>query len=72
MQPIHMAFTMTPHDIELKRYNDIMFRISQIEALLYEVLDGKCDNVDDNMTLSLVYIKDIKDKFRRYANQEDS
>ncbi len=63
---------MTPHDIELKRYNDIMFRLGQIEETLYDVLDLKCNKkIEDAMTISLVYIRDIKDKFKRYANQED-
>ncbi len=67
---------MTPHDIELKRYNDIMIRLGQIEAALHEVYDdkGKISNYDelnDKVFLSLVYLRDIKDKFKRYANQDD-
>lgn len=68
---------MTPHDIELKRYNDIMLRLDQIEAVLFKVMDHSSYSkahklLQDGVTLGLVYLKDVKDKLRRYAERQDA
>lgn len=63
---------MTPHDQELRLYNDIVHRLDQIEAALFKIMDNA--NIDpnrkfmyDDSVLALVYLKDVKDKFRKYA-----
>ena len=62
---------MTPHDLELKRYNDITHRLDQIEDILNKVIYSKAHKlVLDGATLSLVYLKDVKDMFRRYAERQ--
>ena len=67
---------MTPHDLELKRYNEIMERLQQIEAVLFKVMDHSSYSkthklLQDGVTLGLVYLKDVKDKLRRYAERQD-
>lgn len=66
---------MTPHDLELKRYNEIVIRLEQIESVLFKVMDHSSYSkthklLQDGVTLSLVYLRDVKDKFRRYAERE--
>jgi hypothetical protein len=67
---------MTPHDLEVKRYNDLMNRLNQIEALMLELMDHPDAHlntklVNDNAFLCAVYIKDAKYIFKKYANQVD-
>jgi hypothetical protein len=66
---------MTPHDLELKRYNEIMHRLDQIEVILYSVMDHSSYSkahklLQDGVTLGLVYLKDVKDKLRRYSERQ--
>lgn len=66
---------MTPHDLELKRYNDIVQRLDQIENILYKIMDHTSYKknhkvIDDGVHLSLVYLKDVKDLFRKYAERQ--
>ena len=66
---------MTPHDLELKRYNEIADRLDQIEAVLFKAMDNACLDpnrkfIYDSVTLSLVYLRDVKDMFRRYAERQ--
>jgi len=66
---------MTPHDLELKRFNDIVSRLDQIEIVLFKIMDHSSYSkthklLQDGVTLSLVYLKDVKDKFRRYAERQ--
>jgi hypothetical protein len=65
---------MSPHDLELKRYNEIMIRLDQIESILFKVMDHSSYSkthklLQDGVTLGLVYLKDVKDKLRRYAER---
>ena len=67
---------MTPHDLELKKYNDVMHRLDQIEIVLLKVMDhagySKTHKLlQDGVTLSLVYLKDVKDKFRIYSERNN-
>ena len=67
---------MTPHDLELKRYNEIMSRLDKIEVIFYSVMDHSSYSktnklLQDAVTLGLVYLKDVKDKLRRYAERQD-
>ena len=67
---------MTPHDLELKRYNEIMSRLDKIEVILYSVMDHSSYSktnklLQDGVTLGLVYLRDVKDKLRRYAERQD-
>jgi len=66
---------MTPHDLELKRYNEIANRLDQIEIVLFKLMDHSSYSkthklLQDGVTLCLVYLKDVKDKFRRYAERQ--
>jgi len=66
---------MTPHDPELKRYNEIANRLDQIEVVLFKLMDHSSYSkthklLQDGVTLSLVYLKDVKDKFRRYSERQ--
>lgn len=63
---------MTPHDLELKRYNDIIHRLDQIENTLMIIMNHKQYSkmhklMNDGVMLCTVYVKDVKDKFKRYA-----
>lgn len=61
---------MTPHDKELRLYNDIMHRFEQIEESLHTVYDVRhqFDKItEDALYLAIVWCKDAKDKFLRYS-----
>ena len=63
---------MTPHDLELKRYNEIVLKLDQIETALYKIMDhsaftGYDAKVQNGVTLALVYLRDVKDKINKYS-----
>lgn len=65
---------MTPHDKELKLYNDIIARLEQLEEQIRKLAnyDDFTHNLlsreqQDAIVLAGVYCLDTKDKFKRYA-----
>lgn len=63
---------MTPHDKELKLYNDIIARLEQIEMQIlllanYEDYSAMSNQQKDAIVLAGVYCLDAKDKFKRYV-----
>lgn len=66
---------MTPHDLELKQFNEIMHKLDLIEGVLFKIMDHVSYSkthklMQDGVTLSLVYIKDAKDKFKKYGERQ--
>lgn len=63
---------MTPHDKELKLYNEIIARLEQLEMQIlllanYEDYNTMSNQQKDAIVLAGVYCLDAKDKFKRYA-----
>lgn len=67
---------MTPHDLELRRYNHITVRLDQAEEQIrklaeYDTYNMLTSEQQDAVVLAGVYILDAKDSFRRYAEKQD-
>jgi len=67
---------MTPHDLELRRYNHITVRLDQAEEQIrnlaqYDTYQTLSREQQDAIVLAGVYILDAKDSFRRYAERQD-
>ncbi len=68
---------MTPHDLELKRYNHISMRLDQLEEQIrklaeYDAYNSLSPSQQDAIVLAGVYCLDAKDSFRRYAERQDA
>lgn len=64
---------MTPHDQEVRLYNDIMHRIQQIEGTINKLFSNRSTlpkEAEDAIFLAAVYAKDLNDKFTKYANRK--
>jgi hypothetical protein len=65
---------MTPHDLELKLYRDIVNRLEQIEQetnKLYALRSELCFDKDteNSIFLCTIWAMDAKDKLRKYAER---
>ena len=65
---------MTPHDLELKLFNDIMKTIEKIEGTMNKLFSKRKElaiprEVEDGIFLTAVWALDLKDKFTKYANR---
>lgn len=65
---------MTPHDKELKLYNDIIARLEQLEMQIlllanYDHFNAMTPQQKDAIVLAGVYCLDAKDKFKRYVER---
>jgi|GEM_PF-3843077 len=66
---------MTPHDVELKQFNNIMNRLELIELNLFRVMDDASykdipKNMQDSIYVSIVFLKDAKDKLMKYGERQ--
>lgn len=65
---------MTPHDKELRLYNDIMDRLEKIEGTMNKLFSKRKEltmprEVEDGIFITAVWALDLKDKFTKYANR---
>ena len=66
---------MTPHDLELKQYNDIMDRLERIAVELNKVYSNKRavpmpKSVEDSVYLCAVWAIDAMDKLKKYGERQ--
>jgi hypothetical protein len=66
---------MTPHDVELKRYNDIVERLDQAYNECIKFMEHRANTVvtndmRDSIFMAGIYICDAKDKFKVYAESK--